>query len=361
MGYKTTASGYASTAMGNNTTASGGSSIAMGTSTTASGGASTAMGCLAKVQESHNFSFVWSDGNYYLDKDRVWNYHDFSSSNSRQFLIHAANGVGINTENPSSYTLYVNGDTYINGKLNGKAIDYAEYFESLNGKEIPTGTAVILDNGKIRPAQTGETPIGIISTNPMVVGGVYTEWPKKYLQDELGTPLVDQYQPEEMLPKKALVTKERQKRLKKTITEEVTRIEVVLENGRYCQKAITENQTREIDEPQFNEFDLYDDKGEQVIGKHRVPTMETYQVEEEVRDEQGQPVLVGSGRTTTVKVPKLNPQYDATQTYIPRQDRPEWNCVGLLGQLPLLKGQPVALTWVKIREISAEVELWLVK
>jgi hypothetical protein len=98
-----------------------------------------------------------------------------------------------------------------------------EYFESLSGKEIPAGTAVILDSGKIRPAKTGETPIGIISTNPMVVGGVYTEWPKKYLQDELGVPLVDQPQPEEMIPKKILVTKERQQILKKTITAAVTR------------------------------------------------------------------------------------------------------------------------------------------
>lgn len=41
--------------------------------------------------------------------------------------------------------------------------------------------------------------------------------------------------------------------------------------------------------------------------------------------------------------------------------RPEWNCVGLLGQLSLRKGQPVAPTWVKIKDISDEVELWLVK
>ena len=255
MGSDTTASGHFSTAMGDSTTASGNYSTAMGYSTTASGGLSTAMGYLAKVQEAHSYSFVWSDGNYYFDGTR-WNYHDFSSSNAKQFLIHAANGVGINTDNPGNYTLYVNGNTYINGQLNGHTADYAEYFESLNGKEIPTGTAVILDNGKIRPAQTGEIPIGIISANPMVTGGVYTEWPKKYLQDQFGITLADQQSAEEMIPKKTLVTKERQKTSKKTITQKVTRTEVALENGRYCQKTITEDQTREIDELQFNEFNL---------------------------------------------------------------------------------------------------------
>lgn len=44
-----------------------------------------------------------------------------------------------------------------------------------------------------------------------------------------------------------------------------------------------------------------------------------------------------------------------------RELRPEWNCVGLLGQIPLWKGQPVAPTWIKIKDISEEVELGLVK
>ncbi|NIM12081.1 MAG: hypothetical protein GTO45_25265 [Candidatus Aminicenantes bacterium] len=39
----------------------------------------------------------------------------------------------------------------------------------------------------------------------------------------------------------------------------------------------------------------------------------------------------------------------------------EWNCVGLLGQLRLRKGQPTAPTWVKMKDLSENVELWLVK
>jgi len=68
-----------------------------------------------------------------------------------------------------------------------------------------------------------------------------------------------------------------------------------------------------------------------------------------------------TGEFDTKTRPKLNPEYDETLEYIPREERPEWNAVGLLGQLPLRKGQPVAPSWVKIRDISDEVELWLVK
>jgi len=57
----------------------------------------------------------------------------------------------------------------------------------------------------------------------------------------------------------------------------------------------------------------------------------------------------------------MNPDYDPGTEYVNRQDRPEWNCVGLVGQLPLKKGQTTAHSWVKIRDISEKFELWLIK
>ncbi|QBG56675.1 hypothetical protein D2M30_2346 [Bacillus amyloliquefaciens] len=48
--------------------------------------------------------------------------------------------------------------------MNGGATfsDYAEYFESLDGKAIPTGTIVTLEGAKIRPARKGEDVHGVI-------------------------------------------------------------------------------------------------------------------------------------------------------------------------------------------------------
>jgi hypothetical protein len=239
--------------------------------------------------------------------------------------------------------------------------DLAEYFESVDGKAIPFGISVVLDGDKIRKAKKSETPIGVISANPGNVSGVYFEWPKKYLNDEFGNLIMDAYQEEIMIPKKKKIKSERQKMKKKKISEEVKKTDIVLKKGKYCQKEIKEKVMSEIEEPVFKEADLYDAAGKKKMGKHKIPVMEIYEEEINVFDEDGQPVLVGSGKFETKNRPKLNPKYNESKKYISRENRPEWNCVGLLGQIPLRKGQPVAPSWIKIKDISKKVELWLVK
>ena len=57
----------------------------------------------------------------------------------------------------------------------------------------------------------------------------------------------------------------------------------------------------------------------------------------------------------------LNPEYNPEVEYIPREKRNEWNVVGLVGQIPVTKGQITNPNWVKMRDISDTVEEWLVK
>jgi len=77
-----------------------------------------------------------------------------------------------------------------------------------------------------------------------------------------------------------------------------------------------------------------------MIEVHRVPVMETCEEEVEVLDEDGQPAMVSSGECGTLPRPKIDPEYDESQEYIPREQCSEWDFVGLAGQLPLRKGQP---------------------
>jgi hypothetical protein len=58
---------------------------------------------------------------------------------------------------------------------------------------------------------------------------------------------------------------------------------------------------------------------------------------------------------------KLNPVYDPDVEYISREDRPEWAVVGLMGKLRIRKGQPTDPRWIKMRDVSDEVEEWLVR
>ena len=58
---------------------------------------------------------------------------------------------------------------------------------------------------------------------------------------------------------------------------------------------------------------------------------------------------------------KLNPDWDKSKTYIPREDRKEWDMVGMVGKLYLRKGQPTGDRWIKMKDISDTVEEWLVR
>lgn len=72
-----------------------------------------------------------------------------------------------------------------------------------------------------------------------------------------------------------------------------------------------------------------------------------------VVDDFGEPIMSGGS-------PVLNPNYDPSLPYIARSKRPEWNLIGLLGQIPVRVGQPVHPSWKKLRPISAQADLYLV-
>ena len=58
---------------------------------------------------------------------------------------------------------------------------------------------------------------------------------------------------------------------------------------------------------------------------------------------------------------KINPDYDETLTYLPRENRQEWDTIGMVGKLRLRVGQPTGDRWIKMRDISDSVEEWLVR
>jgi hypothetical protein len=179
------------------------------------------------------------------------------------------------------------------GTISPNSADYAEFFESENGKEISIGTAVVVGKeGTVRPAKQGEIPIGIVTKTPGVLGNNPMEWPKQYLRDEYGNPIMENY--EEEVPISAEAAEE---------------LKTLLENG---EKLSAKDKKR----------------------------------------------LLKKAKGTR---PKLNPEYDPQQQYRSREERAEWQIVGLLGQLHLTKGQPVAPQWVKLRDVSPNVELYLVK
>jgi hypothetical protein len=72
-------------------------------------------------------------------------------------------------------------------------------------------------------------------------------------------------------------------------------------------------------------------------------------------------VVPENAEIISMKEPVMNPDFDPNLEYVPREQRKEWSPVGLLGKLYLRKGQPVNPNWIKLKDISDNVEQWLVK
>ncbi|WP_204190629.1 MULTISPECIES: peptidase G2 autoproteolytic cleavage domain-containing protein [unclassified Staphylococcus] len=75
--------------------------------------------------------------------------------------------------------------------------DYAEYFESQSGQEIPNGYLVTLDGRHIRKANSNDKPIGVISgTAGIVLGDQMFHHKDRYLKDEFGVVLTEEIETE---------------------------------------------------------------------------------------------------------------------------------------------------------------------
>jgi hypothetical protein len=57
----------------------------------------------------------------------------------------------------------------------------------------------------------------------------------------------------------------------------------------------------------------------------------------------------------------LNPKFDSTLKYIPRSQRAEWNIIGVIGALKVLKTSVKAPNWVKIGDVDDQFEMLFIK
>lgn len=96
--------------------------------------------------------------------------------------------------------IFPSGSVYSAGGFSTSAgIDYAEYFESA-GESIPVGSTVVMDeDGKIRKATEGDDQsdvFGVVrprDSSAFVAGNDGEAWAGKYLYDEYGAPIMEDY------------------------------------------------------------------------------------------------------------------------------------------------------------------------
>ncbi|WP_426457038.1 peptidase G2 autoproteolytic cleavage domain-containing protein [Staphylococcus cohnii] len=108
-----------------------------------------------------------------------------------------AMGYGTNgpsTENTGIEFRPISGNAYFKGRItSGNSTgDYAEYFETQSGQEIPNGYLVTLDGRYVRKANSNDTPIGVVSgTAGVILGDQMFHHKDKFLKDEFGVTLTE--------------------------------------------------------------------------------------------------------------------------------------------------------------------------
>lgn len=258
-----TASEYSAHAEGSSTTASGNTSHAEGGYTVASGDRSHAEGfhTIASSESSHAEG-VYTTALYNQHAQGHYNNTTTASATSSYsgtstgtaFVI----GNGTSAAGSNAFRVTYNGETYAKAAYNSTGADYAEFFEWLDGNpetEDRRGCFVTLDGDKIKIANHDDYILGIISGQPSVIGNADEDWMGRYILDEFGSFITEEFEYEE--------------KTHETVIEE------------------------ETNEPK-------------VVEKVVLKTGTKY---------------------------KENPDYDNTRAYTQRQDRPEWDAVGMLGVL----------------------------
>lgn len=239
------------------------------------------------------------------------------TGSSGYYFYFAESGNGSDTE------FYVRGDGLVraDGTIAGGGADYAEMFEWDDGNpsnEDRRGFSVALTNGnKIRKATSSDAAsdiIGIASGTAMLIGDAEPmKWSGKYNTDNFGSYIWESY----------------------TLTK-WTEPAVVNNDGEVIQEAVEHS-------------------------------YETDKIPSDLTVPNDAVVSSVDADGNTLKRRQLNPNYDDTQTYTPREERQEWDAVGMMGKLRMRSGQPTGDRWIKMRDIATDdnsnvtVEEWLVR
>ena len=268
----------------------------------------------------------------------------------------------------------------------GANADFAEYMESRyqvdgSASKILFGVSVVLDDqGFIMPSDTlgleSKVPIGVISGTAVLTSNTaLEEWNDKYLKEK-GVIIYEEKELEEEVLLYEYVEHDVSNSIIKKRAVYKT-YEIVDSSGNVVG---IEKIHQKVKVPIYDKEIIYIDVSEVIVNKiideeqskiryvdevitKKVQKMETIQIIDEsgnVLETNQQPKTINKGIKKEWK-PKLNPDYDPNQEYKSRPERPEWNLVGLVGQVYINKNQRTNPNWIKIKDIDIHTELWLIK
>ena len=232
-----------------------------------------------------------------------------SANSAYKFYEAVSNAQGASD---SEFNLRGDGNAFADGTWSNNGADYAEYFESLSGQSIPTGSTVVLENNKVRLANSLDNPSSIIGVvrpkesgkaSMMIGNTAWNKWSNKYLTDDF-----DRYIKED---------------------HDVVEWEEQIENN-----------------------------GNITIKKH---SYESWNIPNNVIVPQNAVYKTHDEKGNKFNHNKLNPLFNPEIEYTNRENRDEWLIIGLIGQVKILKNQQVGDRWIKMRDVSPTVDEWFIR
>lgn len=191
-GWDTEASEYYSHAEGGWTTTNGGCSHAEGYHTTASGTYSHAEG-----SQTTALTCQHAQGHYNNTTTATGGVS--SGALGTAFVI----GNGSDGSPSNAFRVTYDGTPYAKNALTTTGCDYAELFEwqDVNpDSEDRRGYFVTLDGDKIKIAEPDDYILGIVSGQPSVIGNGDEDWMGRYVFDEFGAFVYEEFEYEEEIP-----------------------------------------------------------------------------------------------------------------------------------------------------------------
>lgn len=226
-----------------------------------------------------------------------------TSTDAYNFIIARNQQVDNEAEGQEVFKVTGYGDIYTDGATVTNKSGYAELFEWADGNnrlENRLGFTVTIDaQGKLRVADEGDKPVGVVvdPATVAVIGGA--QW--NYWKDKY---LKDENQQIQQQPYQVMEW---------------------------------ENKNNTVNS-YFNST--------APINMELPENTVTYETDRE-----------GNEMTTH----RENPEMDWEATYVPRLERPEWATVILNGSALMFRGQFVDSKWIKISDVSDDLEKWLIR
>jgi len=228
-----------------------------------------------------------------------------SASSAYSFYVAVAN-------NDQKFNLRGDGNAFADGTWSNNGADYAEFFESLTGESIAVGSTVVLENNKVRLANSSDSLLNIIGVvrpkeagkaSMMVGNTAWNKWSNTYLTDDFDRYIMEDHQVIEW---------------EENIENDVN---ITIKKHSYESWNVPNN----IVIPENAIYKTHDEKGNK---------FQHY---------------------------KLNPLFNPNAEYVNRENRDEWLIIGLVGQVKILKNQQVNERWIKMRNVSENVEEWFIR